>query len=327
MNTDSKFLTRCLLAGCILLVFAALVAAFSFLGSSTDPPASTSPELEGSFSDLNPNASSLPSRSGQERELPSPQPRPTTSTPASTPTVAPATQVALSPSGRAMPVGNIPRWRQIFADDFTTNAPVGSFPGAAYSSKWWAYPDGWPDTSRDGTYMPSKVLSVHNGMLDYYIHTENGVHMVAAPLPRIAQRTYGRYEVRFRADSLRGYRTAWLLWPDSEVSPADGEIDFPEGHLDGKIAAYMHYADPWGGQDAFATGIAFGGSWHTAATEWSPGKVTFYLDGKFVGTSTTKVPSKPMHWVLQSETASDVYLDDSTAGHIQIDWVVAYAPE
>jgi len=252
----------------------------------------------------------------------------TTSIPESAPTVAPTTQAASSPSGQAMPVGNLTGWRQIFADDFSTNAPVGSFPGAAYSSKWSAYPDGWPDTTHNGTYMPSKVLSVRNGMLDYYIHTENGVHMVAAPVPQIAQRTYGRYELRFRADSLRGYKNAWLLWPDSELWPADGEIDFPEGDLDRNISAYMHYADPSGGQDAFEPGTAFGGSWHTAATEWTAGKVTFYLDGKLLGTSTTKVPSKPMHWVLQSETTlNGTHPNDATAGHIQIDWVVAYAPE
>jgi hypothetical protein len=34
--------------------------------------------------------------------------------------------------------------------------------------------------------------------------------------------------VRFKTDSMHGYKGAWLLWPASEVWPRDGEIDFPE---------------------------------------------------------------------------------------------------
>jgi len=342
LNAISKYLTRhlYLLAVFSLLVCAVLVAALGFLHSETTPPPSTSLELANGSSVPKPNPSSSPisspvpfsstnvalNKPATAAAIEAASTPATTSIPESAPTVAPTTQVASSPSGQAMPVGNIPGWRQIFADDFTTNAPVGGFPGAAYSSRWDAYADGWDDTSGNGTYMPSKVLSVQNGMLDYYIHTENGVHMIAAPLPQIAERTYGRYEVRFRADSLQGYKTAWLLWPDSEKWPADGEIDFSAGDLNGDISAYMHYADPQGGQDDFETGTAFGGLWHTAATEWTAGKVTFYLDGRLVGTSADRVPSNPLHWILKSETSSDVHPDDSTAGHIQIDWVVAYAP-
>ena len=88
-----------------------------------------------------------------------------------------------SPSGETMPVGDIPGWRQIFADDFLTDVPVGNFPSAV-SAKWDAYPDGWKDTSKHGTYFPSKVVSIQNGVLNLHLHTENGVHMVSAPEPK-----------------------------------------------------------------------------------------------------------------------------------------------
>src|SRR2546423_176136 len=64
-----------------------------------------------------------------------------------------------TPSGEDMPVGDISGWHQIFSDDFTTSVPLGSFPSAV-SSKWFAYPDIWQDTSKNGTYSPSKVISV-----------------------------------------------------------------------------------------------------------------------------------------------------------------------
>ena len=130
--------------------------------------------------------------------------------------------------------------------------------------------------------MPSKVLSVHNGVLDYFIHSENGKHEVAAPwLTGTQGMKYGRYSIRFRADSLPGYKTAWLLWPDSESWPNDGEVDFPEGNLakGSTINAFAHYASSRGGQDAFPTKTSYAG-WHTVTVEWVPGKITFVLDNK-----------------------------------------------
>ena len=172
--------------------------------------------------------------------------------------------------------------------------------------------------------MPSKVMSVHDGVMDYYIHTENGVHMVSAPWVTTTKgQTYGRYSVRFRSESLPGYKTAWLLWPDSERWPDDGEIDFPEGNLgaNDQIHAFHHYATASGGQDAYSTGVTYQ-SWHTATVEWSPGKVVFIMDDKVVGTSTKYVPTTPMHWVLQTESNLDGYAPSSTvSGHVYVDWV------
>src|SRR6266576_5562258 len=128
----------------------------------------------------------------------------------------------LSPSGQAMPVGDIAGWHQIFTDDFTTDVPLGSFPNAV-SDKWSDYPDGWQDTTKNGTYYPSKVVSIQNGFMNLYLHTENAVHMVAAPVPKLPGAVgkeggllYGRYVIRFKADPVPGYKTSWLLWPDSE---------------------------------------------------------------------------------------------------------------
>jgi hypothetical protein len=234
-----------------------------------------------------------------------------------------------------MPVGDITGWHQIFTDDFTTNVPVGSFPGSVYGSKWSAYPDGWQDTSKNGTYFPSKVLSVQNGVLNMYLHTENGIHMVSAPEPllpgavgRAGGLLYGRYTVRFRADPVPGYKTAWLLWPDSEVWPGDGEIDFPEGDLTSTIDAFMHWQNGTSGssQDAYTTNTTYS-SWHTATIEWLPGSITFILDGQVIGRSTSNIPSTPMHLVLQTETAlSGAAPATSAAGNVQIAWVAAYSP-
>jgi len=227
-----------------------------------------------------------------------------------------------------MPVGDLSGWHQIFTDDFTTTAELGSFPGTAYGAKWDAYEEGWPDTSHHGTYSPGRTLSVSGGALNIYVHSENGVHLVAAPFPKLPNgafgQTYGRYTVRFRSDPVPGYKTAWLLWPDTD-DWNEGEIDFPEGNLDGRIDAFAHYAGNPTDQDAFSTTATYP-SWHTATTEWSPGKITFILDGTVVGTSTTAVPTTPMHFVLQTETCLDSCVpSDGAAGTVQVDWIAIYA--
>jgi hypothetical protein len=234
-----------------------------------------------------------------------------------------------------MPIGDIPGWRQIFSDDFSVDVPLGDFPSAV-SSKWKPYPYPWKDTSKNGTYWPQKGISFHDGRMDIWLHTETvdgvAVHVVNAPQPILPGTSrgqlYGRYVVRFTADAVPGYKTAWLLWPDSNTWPRDGEIDFPEGSLTGEIYAFMHRQGATTGsdQDWYATGANYG-SWHTAVIEWLPTRCTFILDGKVIGNSTSRVPNTPMHWVLQTETQlSGGAPADSASGHVYIDWVAVYSP-
>ena len=226
------------------------------------------------------------------------------------------------PSGQPMPVGDVPGWKQVFTEDFTTDLPLGSWPGA-YGAKWADYTGG-PDTSGTGWWDATRTVSASGGAADYSLHPENGTPQCAAILPRLPAQTYGRYEVRFQVDpGLRGWSSAWLLWPDDDGWPQHGEMDWPEGELTGSMQGFMHHADPAGGQDAFDSGTTFASGWHTATTEWLPGSVAYYLDGRLVGSSTAQVSSYPMHWVLQSETAYGA--KPTTAGHIKIDWAVVYS--
>ncbi len=236
------------------------------------------------------------------------------------------------PSGEPLPVGDLPGWDQVFVDDFATNVPLGSFP-AAVSSKWTAY-NGFSDTSGHGTYSPGKVISVNGGLMNMHLHTENGTHLVAAPLPKIPGHasayeglTYGRYAVRFRAQqtaNLTGYKTAWLLWPDSN-DWNEGEIDFPEGNLSGTMNAFMHHRGNPQAQEAYSTQATYA-TWHTAVIEWTPQSVRFILDGVTIGndTNTAYLPNTPMHWVLQTETTSSGP-SDTAAGNVQIDWVAIWS--
>jgi hypothetical protein len=257
----------------------------------------------------------------------------------------------------SMPKGDLPGWKQVFADNFNGQyVPVGKFsdcdhnamnPKTAYcnglpepqKNRWWAYPYGWPDTAKQrnyplgGIYNPQETISIEplkngDGVMKIRMFNNGGENQVAAVVPKaIAGSKYGRYVIRFKAQTTPGYKLAWLQWPDDIDSCLGCEIDFPELELDGNISAFMHHkGDPEGKkQDAFDTGQPYG-VWHTAVTEWSPGKVRFILNGKEVGTSKgSKVPDQPMSWIIQSESAlnGDKATTNSFAT-IWITWVAAY---
>jgi hypothetical protein len=222
--------------------------------------------------------------------------------------------------------GGSSEWIRVYHEDFDTAASVGKVPGDAYASSLTVYPDGWSDTSGRGKYAPSKVLSVENGALTWDMHSDNGVPMGAAVLPTLPTygQTYGRYSVRFRADPVPGFGLAFLLWPDSEKWPRDGEIDFPEGELSGTIKAVAHHANEQGTTDPFPLTAKFD-TWHVATIEWRPHELTFLLDGEVVGHSVHDVPARSMHWVLQTGSDGINLPDPAAHARIEVDWLEAEA--
>ena len=138
-------------------------------------------------------------------------------------TVKPVASTPAPAVSTAMPVGDLKGWKQNFKEDFTKPAALGQV-GKVYGESLRGY-DGFTDTSGNGTYAPDKVLSVANGKLNYNLHTENGKPLVATPvLNDYRGQTYGKYSIRFRADTLVGYKIAFMQWPSSD-NWNEGEID------------------------------------------------------------------------------------------------------
>ena len=150
-----------------------------------------------------------------------------------------------------------------------------------------------------------------------------------------AGQIYGRYAIRYHVPTaIPKYSQAWLLWPNSNVHPRDGEIDFPESNFGAgdNIRAFMHRQNGTSGsdQDYYDSGVDVAGSgWHTAVIEWLPNSCKFILDGRVIGNSTSRIPNTSMRYVIQTETWFGSGLDDpddATQGHILIDWVSVYKP-
>jgi hypothetical protein len=220
-------------------------------------------------------------------------------------------------------VRNQPEWRVVFDEDFDSPVATGEFPGSEYRERWTSY-QGFADTSGNGWYDPGSVLSVHDGVLDMHLFTDDdGVPLGAAPVPLVdgqwGGQLYGRYEIRFSTDSIPGFGAGWLLWPDSN-DWSEGEIDFPEGGLDSTIYANQHcIGDPEQKCLHVDTGVEFSSGWHTTMIEWRPSGVTYYLDGEEVAHS-PESPSTLFHLVLQVGT-NDQVPPATSEGHVLIDRV------
>jgi beta-glucanase (GH16 family) len=219
---------------------------------------------------------------------------------------------------------HLPGLTQTFAEDFTTASAPGAF-ATDYAAKWATY-NGFADTSGVGTY-DNKAMSAHDGVLDEYLNkTADGVTHVAALGPIVTNKwsgqVYGRFSVRFKADALAGFKTAFLLWPDSNIWN-EGEIDFPEGNLTNTMWGYNHCpGSPVQNCTYTDTGIGHGSGFHTLTIDWKPTSLTFTIDGRVTNTTTTNIPTHPMHWVLQTEATGAAV---TAAGHLSIDWATVYA--
>ena len=235
-----------------------------------------------------------------------------------------------------IPAQNLPGWNLLMAEDFNLNAALGEF-STKYPGHWNAA-NGQYDTSgsygrpepQRGIYDTNKTCTVHDSMLDIRVYTDgSGRPWIANPIPPIGTwgQLYGRYAVRFRSDTVEGFKMAWLLWPTSEVW-ADGEIDFPEAGLGKVIGGYSHNVMGTPSANAWVvnTGKDMSG-WHTAIIEWTPTKLTFQLDDTVWSTTDPKaIPTKPMYWKLQTETELSATPPPVDAtGHVYIDWVAVWS--
>jgi beta-glucanase (GH16 family) len=107
--------------------------------------------------------------------------------------------------------------------------------------------------------------------------------------------TYGVMEARIFLPGARGRIVNWpAFWGDGIGAwPGSGENDVMEG-LSGQAASHFISA---AGQPGFTPRGRFTG-WHTYASDWEPGLVTYYYDGRRVGAITTGITGSPMFVIL-----------------------------
>jgi hypothetical protein len=93
------------------------------------------------------------------------------------------------------------------------------------------------------------------------------------------------------------------VWAGSQNWPTTGEDDIMEG-LGGDACFHFHYSSS--GSPAQAGSCVPGNlsGWHTFASDWENGSVTYYYDGIQVGQITSGITSAPMFLLIDNTTGS-----------------------
>jgi beta-glucanase (GH16 family) len=111
------------------------------------------------------------------------------------------------------------------------------------------------------------------------------------------QYTYGVIEARVYVPAAGKLIADWpAVWTDGQAWPADGEDDVMEGQA-GAACWDFHallVVIPRACDQALTPG------WHTFASDWEPGSVTYYYDGADVGAIATGITSAPMYIAIDN---------------------------
>jgi beta-glucanase (GH16 family) len=137
----------------------------------------------------------------------------------------------------------------------------------------------------------------------------------------------GRKEVRAKVDPGQGTAGAGLLWPSDNGFPPEVDLlETPEG--DRSKAHFTYHWDA--GYDAYEShGFPLDTSeWHTYAVDWTADRLTYYIDGREMFSTTSNVPQESMAlgfmgWVARDDqnwhnSGPDESTPDQVSLHV--DW-------
>lgn len=235
----------------------------------------------------------------------------------------------VTPNNSASP-GPIDGWDLVFADNFERTE---------LGQDWGTY-SGSPGGDDYSQWDPSHVV-LQDGKLILKGYQEDGQWLTGGVSNWPQTYTYGRWEVRFRADASDEITYHFLLWPQRETWPP--EIDFMENFGGDRQSgeAFVHYLDA--NDKAAKTQVSLKDvdftKWHTVGVEWEPGVVKFLLDGeewdRIEEKSAVLIPAEPMWLGLQAQSgvcqrkADYGFADCPVVGtpetaDVEIDWVAIY---
>jgi beta-glucanase (GH16 family) len=223
--------------------------------------------------------------------------------------------------------GHVAPGRVLFFDDFSG--------GSLKLSKW--QPNWLGANSRSITkpvngeerscYAPSQVSvsggTLHLRAVSRHCRAENGrTYAYASGLVNTRQHftfKYGRMEARVWMPPGSSRTHNWpAFWADGTGAwPKTGELDVVEG-LSG--ANCYHFHSPAGGPGSCAA-MRNAGGWHTFAADWRRGRVSYFYDGKLVGTIRRGVTNAPMFLILNLGVSSSISPPIRVPSEMRVDWV------
>ena len=132
------------------------------------------------------------------------------------------------------------------------------------------------------------------------------------------QFTYGVLEARVYLPVNGSEIVDWpAVWAVGQNLPRDGEDDIMEGSTG---QACYHFHDSLGGPGDCDATLVLGG-WHTFASDWQRGSVTYYYDGTKVGSIRTGITNSPMYIVLSdggAPGATDIKANSMRVQYVRV---------
>jgi len=224
------------------------------------------------------------------------------------------------PSGIPIP-GDTENWNVTFADDFNGTEPD--------PARWTPY-DGWSKSQPPSLWRPSQVR-VADGMLSITGEQVDGTWLTGGLSSAVAgSQLYGRWDIRFRIDPGDGDSYAILLYPKGGGWPPEIDIAEDAGGDRRSTTATLHYDSD--NKQIHSSVSADFSQWQTIGVVWSPGKLSYTLNGRVFGTvSGRSVPAVPMWLGLQvGKKFCDARQGNCPSGNrlspvsLQVDWIVRY---
>lgn len=203
-------------------------------------------------------------------------------------------------------------WELAFQDDFN---------GTEVNESEWAMYNA-PGNEGNGLRRP-EAFSVADGILTVTAQMIDG-QLVSGGMAHKLNLTYGKYEVRVRADEDKSTPIATsavvLTWPQSENWPIDGENNIFETTTNDRRSFYtfIHYGTD---NRTFYKEHEFDvREWLEVAMEWDPDWIKIYVNGDLQWTLTNKVaiPDVPHHLCIQLDAFEKTM---TGVTRMQVDWV------
>lgn len=219
--------------------------------------------------------------------------------PTATVAAAPAAPVPAQPAPPA--AGRCP---QTAAQTLGWGEPTrrSDFEGGAVPPDWHPYgPE--PGHNKKGTRTPAAVTVADGAMT-----IEADAQGTTGAVSWHPGQKYGRWEACVRSEKAAGGLNALLLlWPVAEDFPVGGEIDWMEILSDDRqeTSFFLHYGanndQDYGSVQHDST------QWSAYALEWTPEKITAYVDGRewYTNTETDHFPPGAMNMTMQLDYFGD----------------------
>ena len=266
-----------------------------------------------------PAASVLPAATAAKPAASAPKPAPVKAPVAQQPKTLPAASAApAAAAGSGNQAATTLGWGPVVAGDEFSNT------GVPDRAKWSVYNGkghaGKGLRSRDAVTVGGGALTIKG----------DAAGKTGGMSAKFARQKYGKWETRMRvAHNDPQYHPVLILWPDNSADAYNGkcwEIDYAEGNNGpGRMSFFNHIACPGNGKvHTYAKKAIDTRQWHNYAVEWSPTKITGYIDGVkwYEDTTPANIANVSMHQTIQLDWFPNG--GATTPSQMDVDWVRVY---